>query len=281
MAIEDVGSNPECLAAAIHTQLGLETGSVPVHSIAMALDIQEIRTEPLHNIEGALITTQERGVGSILVNRNSSRQRRRFTMAHELGHFLNPWHQPTSPEGFRCSRSDMIRSDLRDKDPYLRQEAEANTFAIELLAPRKQVRRYVVSAPDLERVIEMATAFDISKEASARRYVALHSDNLAVIFSKEGRVRYVCRANGFPWLTARTGDLLPALPHPDGDDMPSAIEETDPMDWLDRPKGASLSVQTLHQQNGFALTLLCVEAATEGDDDGIDDTFERFSRLTE
>jgi hypothetical protein len=40
--------------------------------------------------------------------------------------------------------------------------------------------------------------------------------------------------------------------------MPSAIEETDPVDWVDRPKGASLSIQTLHQQNGFSLTLLCV-----------------------
>jgi hypothetical protein len=175
----------------------------------------------------------------------------------------------------------MIQSDLQHKDLYLRQEAEANTFAIELLAPRKQVRRYTVGAPDLDRVIEMATALDISKEASARRYVALHSDNLAVIFSKEGRVRYVHRAIGFPWLTARPGDVLPALPQPDDGDLPSAIEEADPTDWLDRPKGASLSVQTLHQQNGFALTLLCVEAATEGDDDGIDDTFERFSRLTE
>ena len=220
MVIEDVGSNPERLAAAIHTQLELEIGSVPVHSIATALDIQEIRTEPLDNIEGALITTPERGVGSILVNRNSSRQRRRFTMVHELGHFLNPWHQPATPEGFRCSRSDMIQSDLQHKNLYLRQEAEANTFAIELLAPRKLVRRYAVGAPDLDRVIEMATALDISKEASARRYVALHSDKLAVVFSKEGRVRYVCRANDFPWLTARTGDLLPALPHPDSDDKP-------------------------------------------------------------
>ena len=174
----------------------------------------------------------------------------------------------------------MIQSDLRDKDPYLRQKAEASTFAIELLAPRKQVRRYVVGAPDLERVIEMATAFDISKEASARRYVSLHSDKLAVIFSKDGRVRYVDRAIGFPWLNVRKGDLLPALPQPDGGDLPSAIEEADPADWLDRPKGASLTAQTLHQQNGFALTLLCAEAANDGDDNGIDDTFDRFSRLT-
>ena len=62
--------------------------------IARALDIHEIRVEPLSNFEGALITTAERGYGSILVNGNVDRRRQTFTIAHELGHFLNIWHRP-------------------------------------------------------------------------------------------------------------------------------------------------------------------------------------------
>jgi Zn-dependent peptidase ImmA (M78 family) len=44
--------------------------------------------------EGALLTTAERDTGAIVVNKNASPQRQRFTLAHELGHLLNPWHVP-------------------------------------------------------------------------------------------------------------------------------------------------------------------------------------------
>jgi hypothetical protein len=91
MAIEDVGANPERLAQAIHDQLPGLQGAVPVYDIARALDIEEIRDEALSGFEGALITPPEKGTGSILVNATSPRQRRRYTVGHELGHFLNPW----------------------------------------------------------------------------------------------------------------------------------------------------------------------------------------------
>ena len=87
MAVEEVGSNPARLARAIHGQLGLTQGSVPVREIGAALDIDEIRAEPLTNFEGALITTPERGTGKILINSKADPRRRRFTIAHELGHF--------------------------------------------------------------------------------------------------------------------------------------------------------------------------------------------------
>ena len=119
MALDDVGANPQRIAEAIHEQLGEGSGPVPVREIARALDIVEIREEPLTNIEGALVTTPERGSGSILVNANSDPRRRRFSIGHELGHFLNAWHRPTSPGGFQCSRSDMIAADLKDRNRYL------------------------------------------------------------------------------------------------------------------------------------------------------------------
>src|SRR5688572_11398094 len=170
MELDEVGANPQRLAEAIHEQLGESEGPVSVYDISQALDIVEIREEPLVSFEGALVTTPERSWGSILVNANSSRQRRRFTLGHELGHFLNSWHIPTSPTGFWCSRSDMTAADVRSRDRYLRQEAEANRFAIELLTPRKRLRRYLISQADLHQVLAIAEDFQISREAAARRY---------------------------------------------------------------------------------------------------------------
>ena len=88
MEIEETGPNPEKLAAAIHHQLGNIDGPVPVDAIAGALDIVQIRSEPLNNLEGALITSPERDIGMILVNASSGRQRCRYSLSHELGHFL-------------------------------------------------------------------------------------------------------------------------------------------------------------------------------------------------
>ena len=96
MAIEDVGSNPERLAAAIHDQLGLAKGPVPVAAIAAALDIVEIWTAATRGLEGALVTTEERSEGIIMVRAGATPQRRRFTVGHELGHFLNPGHETTA-----------------------------------------------------------------------------------------------------------------------------------------------------------------------------------------
>jgi PAS domain S-box-containing protein len=131
---------------------GLEYGE-----IARALDIEEIREEALTSFEGALIASPEKGRGSILVNKRSSSQRRRYTVGHELGHFLNPWHKPTTGDQFECTRSDMLVTSGTNR--HLRQEVEANRFAIELLAPARRLRAYLSGAADLERVLALALFF--------------------------------------------------------------------------------------------------------------------------
>jgi hypothetical protein len=276
-ALDDVGANPKRLAEAIHDQMGDSSGPVLVRDIALALDIDEIREESLTHIEAALITTPERGYGAILVNSKSSSQRRRFSIGHELGHFLSPWHQPTSGNGFQCSRSDMIATDQRTTDRHLRQEAEANSFAIELLAPRKRVRPYLSHAADLRHVLGMATDLDISREAAARRYVELHHANLAVVFGKNGCFSYATRGDAFPALCVRKGQPIECV----GDASKAQLsdtEEVDASEWLYRSGPHELSAQTLHQQNGFSITLLCAAGSADDPDDGIDDAYERFTR---
>ena len=107
MALEDVGAEPQRVAEAILAQMEYRSGPVPIEEIAFALGIVEIREEPLTNLEGTLITTPERDSGVILVNSNASPRRRRFTVGHELGHFLNPYHVGADEGGLSCSLGDM------------------------------------------------------------------------------------------------------------------------------------------------------------------------------
>lgn len=66
----------------------------------------------------------------ILINdRENPPTRQKFTLAHEFGHVMIPWHIGTF-----CSHIDLNRS---ENDDYARLEAEANRFASELLIPTK------------------------------------------------------------------------------------------------------------------------------------------------
>lgn len=271
LAIEEAGPNAEGLAAAIHDQLRPNGGKVPVAAIAAALDIVEIREAPLKGFEGALIAPDDRNIGAIVINSDSSLTRRRFTLAHELGHFLNSWHRPEDPAGpFACSRADLAARHPKSPASAPRrvvQEAEANRFAIELLAPARLLRPYLRGVPDLAKVVILSDQLGLSREAGARRYVELHAQPSALVFSAEGVVRYVERSSAFPFVACRPGQRLPQLPSPADASGLSVHEEADSLDWLARPGRGVLIVQTLSQRNGYATTLLAFDAAESGRDE--------------
>jgi Zn-dependent peptidase ImmA (M78 family) len=103
IAVEEAGANPERQAQAIHDQLAGLDRAVPVYEVARALDIEEIREEALTSFEGALIATPQKGRGSILVNKRSSRQRRRYTVGHELGRTSRRLETSSNARGPTCS----------------------------------------------------------------------------------------------------------------------------------------------------------------------------------
>jgi hypothetical protein len=263
MEVEDAGgADPVRLARAIHRQLPDDDGAVDVHKVAHALDILEIRADSLRNFEGALVTTPERDVGSILVNKYSNLQRQRYTLAHELLHFLNPLHKQTATHGFECRKSDMALTSNSTSGPTLhqRQEIEANVFAIELLAPRERMKTFLRRSADLEYVVDAAKALDLSRESMARRYVQLHRECLAIVFSAEGVVTYFDRSEDFPRLEVERGHEVPDLPirsRSRGELFP--MIEVDAEAWLSFPRRTTLYAQTLLQSRGHAMTLLLAE----------------------
>jgi IrrE N-terminal-like domain len=259
MAIEEA-LFPESIAGAIHAQLPNDGRSVRVDLIAAALDFVEIRREPLQSFEGALITTPDRDIGSILVNSASHLTRQRFTIAHELGHFLIPSHVPTDG-GFHCSRSDLLATWRMSTPEASRQESEANIFAIELLAPMERLAPYLLGAPDLAEVIKIADNLVLSRQASARRYLELHDYDMALLFSKKGILRYIQTTSHFPPVKIRPGDSLPPPAKADFETGVTVRSESDQKIWMSRPNGRTLLTQTLPQSKGFAITLLTFEGA--------------------
>ena len=112
----------------------------PVEALCGQLDIHSVSELDTEGFEAALIMDANKAAGSILVAAGRSRKRRRYSIAHELGHFLIPTHMPDAAQGFECSLDDLHLLDIKEQDRRRRIEAEANRFAAALLMPVPRIR---------------------------------------------------------------------------------------------------------------------------------------------
>ena len=122
-------ASPERLVIEIlkcETQLPIP---VPIEQLCAQLDIVEIKPLTTPAFEGALLTDTDKHSGIILYNQASQPKRRRFTIAHELCHFLAPSHVPNTEGRFLCSQADMLLLAANEQDRRRRMEVEANRFA--------------------------------------------------------------------------------------------------------------------------------------------------------
>lgn len=102
---------------------------VDVHNIAKLLGFTVIESDFPDKYSGEIFIEGE--VKSIGVNKNHTVKRQRFTIAHELGHYLNG-HQYFDEDG------EMLEDTEFDfNNPLHKQEREANLFASELLMPKE------------------------------------------------------------------------------------------------------------------------------------------------
>lgn len=247
---------------------GLEP-PIPVEEIARALGISEIKVQVLDGFEGMLLTDKVRSNGGILANNRRGTNRARFTIAHELGHFLMEWHELSALGGFQCRSEDMRES--REDRQHRRQEAQANRFAIELLAPWTYVDRHMSRTPDLRDAQRLRDALEISLAAAVRRMIGRRDERLAAVVSKDGRVRYAVRSDSFPWVALTKGDPLPQSSAArqavsSGTMGFTEMVEAMPGPWTGRAD-IDLWEQTRVGGNGTAITLLEAEMPEPDDED--------------
>src|SRR2546425_1729848 len=103
--------------------------------------------------------------------------RKRFAIAHELGHLrLN--HNPGAPT--ECTEKDFLLWYKGENE----QEVEANTFAAELLMPEAFFqRRLEGTVPSMDLIENLAGEFQTTLTATAIRYVELCGEKCAIVFS--------------------------------------------------------------------------------------------------
>ena len=143
---------------------------VPVEAIAKAMGCR-IVFGPLQNISGILVRSAEGA--TIGVNERQPPARRRFTIAHELGHLLlHRGDQITYDHEFRVNLRSVESSEGRDVE-----EIEANFFAASLLMPDACLdadpRTAFIHLDDDAAVGALAKTFKVSQQAMTLRLARL------------------------------------------------------------------------------------------------------------
>lgn len=245
---------------------------VPVEQLCRQFDITSIGELDTDGFEAALITDECKSAGAILVAADRTRQRRRFSIAHELGHFLIPSHLPRPGERSLCSTEHLGMHDVKEQDRRRRMEAEANRFAALLLIPPPvlRVELKAIRRPDVRDVARLAKHFDVSKDAMARAYADYTRAAVAIAAIRGGCVLRTYRnAANFPALAVWRGQPVPSGSLAATTFQPgqvSNVEECEPSLWVREPDDRTveaLTEQVLGQREGFALLMLVAELKDE------------------
>ncbi|MEO9900348.1 MULTISPECIES: ImmA/IrrE family metallo-endopeptidase [Alphaproteobacteria] len=137
----------------------IDNASVPIQVVPLANDlgIKVYNTPWPDNISGKIQKDQQRGGDSgfaIFVNKNHHKNRRRFTIAHEIAHYV--LHEDKIGDGVFDDA--LYRSGLSN-----RAETQANALAADILMPWRILNKYVETHGN--DVSMLADLFEVSKSA--------------------------------------------------------------------------------------------------------------------
>lgn len=155
-----VGSQAEAaqLAAQVRAATGHgSTGILDVVGLAEREFGLDVAVEPLGDAgSSGLLVQFATEIALAVLNGDDHVSRRRFTLAHELGHWLMGDPEPVILETGVRADSEM--------------ERRADVFAVELLLPEVGVRRVFEQAiDDVSAVVDGLTVFGVSREAFVNR----------------------------------------------------------------------------------------------------------------
>lgn len=171
---------------------GRERYPVSVVEVAQLLTPRLFPEDPVTVVEGAalegvdgILTPDPRGRKGWGIFFNAavpSRRRIRFTLGHELGHYL--LHRKNHPRGFRCG-------DREASSPWgglPRVEEEADLFSAHFLMPPEDFVRQTPpwEFTDLSMLSFCADRYGVSLQAAVRQWLRLTARRAVLVVSREG-----------------------------------------------------------------------------------------------
>lgn len=173
----------------------LETRAPDVDALAVAEGLEICDSAIVDPGYAAALLCAGPACGGIVLAPGQLRGRRRFSISHEMGHFLIPRHRKDG-RNFQC-----LEIDMRVRDTDARQlEWEANDFAAELLMPSRLFGADAAGRDVGFAAVEQLAGqdmYDVSVTAAAWRLVQTVRDRCALVVCSGGRVQWVARSRSF------------------------------------------------------------------------------------
>lgn len=275
MALND-GWKSENRAAEVLKELQITSLPVDPFHIAGRRDILVQENPSLSSgISGCLMKVGD-NFGIIYSSRFSSDGFRRFTVAHELGHYFmdgHAFHLFPSGQGTHQSESGFI-----SKDGY---EREADAFAGALLMPKHLFKDAISkTGRGLEAIEYLSNLCGTSLTATAIRYAKLCEDDVAVVCSTGSKIDFAFMSDSLrarpnlTWIRKGTG-LTTTCPtakfNKDSDNVFNgrrAADSADLGDWFIGGDGEVTEEIVGLGEYGRTLTILSIdEQASAADPD--------------
>jgi Zn-dependent peptidase ImmA (M78 family) len=159
-------------------RIGLPKLPIDIKKIATSLGVSVMGHDFGDEMSGVLVLKDDKG--TIGFNKDQSESRKRFTIAHELGHYI--LHKNNHNDVF--VDRDFIIMYRRGTENYseteLIQEQEANAFAAAILMPEHLIEQelkennYYPNLSELQLIEKLAKTFKVSAPAMTFRLNNLH-----------------------------------------------------------------------------------------------------------
>lgn len=200
---------------------------------------------------------------------------RRFSVAHELGHYLLDGHADALLSSGRPVHQSYAGFGSDD-----RYEREADYFAARLLMPNPMFSQAARAAGDgLDAILSLSERCRTSIEATANRYVEEADTPVAVVVSRGQSIEYAILSREFKAFRGvswpRKGTPVPVVPTADFNRVPANVSDgsreehaTDIRDWFGGSRSLTLTEEIVGLGSyGKTLTILSADSFADDDDD--------------
>lgn len=281
------------ISAMLNTVLGEDRFPVQVDELAVEYSrqcfpdspIERVEGEVLGEFEGMLAAKKSQSKWMILYNSAVvSEGRKRFTVAHEFGHYILHRDQQSR---FECGAGDIAAGDNQDI------ELEADQFASTLLMPLDDFRRQVDGQKiSFDLLGHCADRYGVSLTAAALRWIEIAEKRAVLIASRDdfmlwAKSNSAAYKSGAYFATRKNTIELPgcALAHTNNVLLGMLSQSEQAKHWFQREPGSMPIAEMIRVagQYDYTLTLLLMPEAewqrpdhSEGDSE--EDTFDRFVR---
>ena len=163
----------EDLTSRILTELEIESVPIPINKIVRQKGLKLKSFNFGEVVSGALLIKD--GKGTVGYDPEESKVRQRFTIAHELGHYI--LHGNLNETLFVDKKSRVHFRDQKSSTGESLQEQEANAFAASILMPEKMIKKELSKADndlsDETQIELLANKFNVSTLAMTYRLANL------------------------------------------------------------------------------------------------------------